>query len=112
MGAQVYLPPTEIKVPELDFSDIKQYAEDCDRYISELRVYVRENRTGKNAGEIIRFPVADGYAEYMVGSMKPLELIHIPLYDAYQYANADLMTAKRVQEMLDNQRAIEKIFPR
>jgi hypothetical protein len=61
-------------------------------------------------GEIIKFPVADGYAMYMVASMKPLMLIHLALGDAWSYGDVDLMTAKRVQDKIDQQKALDKLF--
>lgn len=43
----------------------------------------REGRPATLVGEIIRFPVADGYAQYMVWRQQPLQLIWIELGDAW-----------------------------
>ena len=55
---------------------------------------------GKNVGETIRFQHADGYAEYMVFSMKPLKLIHLNVGDAWDSPYAELLTPKKVDEMI------------
>ena len=108
--AEVYSSPNTIKVPELDFSNINGYEKACDNYKAELKAMLQKRNNGKNVGEIIRFPVADGYAEYMVASMKPVELVHLPLGDAWDFQYAHLLTAKEVQGQIDQQKALEKLF--
>jgi len=108
--AKVYLAPKSIKVPELDFRNINGYEKACDNYKAELKAMLQERNNEKNVGEIIRFPVADGYAEYMVASMKPVELVHLPLGDAWDFQYAHLLTAKEVQEKIDQQKALERLF--
>ena len=108
--AEVYLAPKSIKVPELDFRNINGYEKACDNYKAELKAMLQKHNNEKNVGEIIRFPVADGYAEYMVASMKPVELVHLPLGDAWDFQYAHLLTAKEVQEKIDQQKALERLF--
>jgi hypothetical protein len=109
--AKIFNPPTEIKEPSLDFSKIGEYKEGCNQFKKILKDWlVMRNPKGKNVGEIIRFQVADGYAEYMVASMKPVELVHIPLGDAWNFQYAHLLTAKEVQESIDREKAIKGLF--
>jgi hypothetical protein len=110
--AEVYNVPSELKIPNLDFRNIKQYNEDCDKFKTDLKNLLIEKfkRTGENVGEIISFPVADGHAEYMVAGMKPVELIHIPLWDAWEFQYANRLTAKDVQEKINQRKALEKMF--
>lgn len=113
--AKVYDPPASIKVPEFDFRDIPKYNEDCDRFKSELKTFCIERAeksgvTDENIGEIIRFPVADGYAEYMVGALKPVQLIHIPTWDAWEFQYANRLTKKDVLEKIQQQKSLEKLF--
>lgn len=108
--ATIYSPPSQIPVPELDWKNINNYETDCDEYKQRLKDYLLAVRKGKNIGEIIRFPVADGYAEYMVASMKPAELIHLPLGDAWQFQYAHLLNAKEIQEEIDRQKALKELF--
>lgn len=111
MAATIYSVPDGIKVPEFDWNDLPKYNKECEEFNNALAKWLIKRHNGKNVGKIIRFPVADGYAEYMVAAMKPLELVHIPLFDGYAYADVDLMTAKRVQEKIDSDEALEKLFP-
>lgn len=108
--ATIYSSPSQIKVPELNFQNFNKYEKECEEYKQKLKEFLLKRNSGKNIGEIIRFPVADGYAEYMVASMKPVELVHLPLMDAWEFQYAHLLGAKEVQEEIDKQKALEKIF--
>ncbi len=110
MSAKIYSPPSALKQPELSFSNVNKYREECDTYIQNLKKMLSRRNKGKNVGEIIQFPVADGYAQYMVASMRPLELVHIPLWDAWEFEYVHLLNAKEVQNKIDQQNAINKLF--
>lgn len=112
MAATIYNVPDGIKVPELNFQNIPQYQKDCELFLRQLKVFARNRNKGKLVGEIIQFPVADGYAQYMVAGLRPVELIHIPLWDAWDFQYAHLMTAKEIQEKINGQKALEKLFKR
>ena len=107
----IYSAPSEVRLPKLDFSNMQDYNKDCKRYISDLTKHIKDmGYKGKNVGEIVRFAVADGYAEYMVLSMKPMRLVHIPLGDAYEFQYAHLMTASEITKKLEGQKMMEKLF--
>ena len=109
--ADIYSAPQEVKLPKLDFSSMETYNKDCERYISDLTKHIKDmGYKGKNVGEIVRFAVADGYAEYMVVSMKPLSLVHIPLGDAYEFGFMHLMTADEIEKNLHQQEVMAKLF--
>lgn len=109
--ATIFNSPDQVKVPELDFKNFEQYQKDCVKYKEELKAWLHKNGyNGKNVGEIIQFPVADGYAEYMVASMKPVKLVHLPLMDAWHFEYAHLMTAKEVQAKIDGQNRLKELF--
>lgn len=113
MATQIFSPPDTIKVPSLDFKNIDKYPKQCEKYTADLKKILQEhNPKGKNVGEIIRFPVADGNAEYMVLNMRPLQLVHLPLGDAWEFAHADLLTPKAVQDKIDQQKRMDKLFGR
>ncbi len=94
-----------------------------EKWLGELADYARdqarircEKRGGKKpgnlVGSIIRFPVADGAAQYMVWNHSPLELIHLPIHDAW---NADEMTLrglrlKDVRAMVDRSERLTALF--
>jgi hypothetical protein len=109
--AEVFSAPEEVKQPELDFGNYSEYEKNCEKYIEKLKEHLKKmGYKGKNFGEIIRFPVADGTADYMVISMRPLKLVHLPLGDAWDFQYAHLLTAKEVNEEIAQQKALEKLF--
>jgi hypothetical protein len=54
--------------------------------------------------------VADNYARYMVVSLKPAKLIHVPLYDGYQYRGINRFTARDIEPLIEQERAWAKLF--
>lgn len=54
--------------------------------------------------------VADSYAVYIVASMKPLELVHIPIMDAWEFQYANRLTAKDVKEKIRSEKALQALF--
>lgn len=109
--ATIFNSPDQVKVPELDFKNFEQYEKDCEKYKEDLKTWLNKNGyNGKNVGEIIQFPVADGYAEYMVASMKPVKLVHLPLMDAWRFQYVHLMTAKEIQAKIDGQNRLKELF--
>ena len=110
--AKIFNAPSELALPGFDWEDTKTYHKECDQYLEDLKQLLikKFNRSGKNVGEIISFPVADGEALYMVASMKPLELVHIAIGDAYHFQYANRLTAKDVQQKVDLQKALQKMF--
>jgi hypothetical protein len=108
--ATIYSAPETIKKPEMDFTNMGAYKADNERFIKELKDLLLTRKKGKNVGEIIRFPVADGYAEYMVASMRPLELVHLPIYDAWEYPYINRLTAEDVNNKIAEQNAMERLF--
>jgi hypothetical protein len=108
--ADIYSAPKEIKVPNIN-GTMQKYAEESKQYIADLKQHIKDmGYKGKNVGEIVRFAVADGYAEYMVLSMRPMKLIHIPLDDAYEFPYAHLMTASEITKKLEGQKMLEQLF--
>jgi hypothetical protein len=61
---------------------------------------------------VIKFPVADGYALYHVKSEKPLVLQHIPYMDGYSIPAAHIrgLTLADVRQMLEREKNLAKLF--
>lgn len=112
----IYAPPSKIKVPNSsDYMlssgfDNKAYLKAEKEYIEAIRKLCEENYSGKYVGKIARFPVADGYAEYMIASLRPLKVIHLPIGDAYRYPYAERLHSKDFKATVDSQEAMERIF--
>lgn len=66
----------------------------------------------KKKWPIITFGVADGKAIYAVVSKKPLQLMHIPMGDAYQVPNAHIrgLRLKDVEVLIDRDKRMKAIF--
>ena len=99
--AKIYSAPEHINCPSLSilpWDELKQVEE---KYVEELKSYLLErNPKGKNVGEIVYFPVADGFAQYMVASMRPLELVHIPLGDAWHFQYVERLKVKDIENQI------------
>jgi hypothetical protein len=108
--AKIYSAPESLKTPELDFSEINGYEKACEKYVADLKEILVKRKPGKNVGEVIGFPVADGQAQYMVASMKPVELIHLPLMDAWHFEYANRLTAKDVQDKINQEKLMDELF--
>lgn len=110
MAATIYSGIDGLEVPKVDFGDFSGYQKACDKYVEALKAECKKNSKDKEVGEVIKFNVADGYALYMVYSMKPLELIHIATMDAWESEFADLLTPARVREMIARDKKIAELF--
>lgn len=109
--AKIYSAPKEVKLPVSVWEDSTNWEENENDYVQRLKAHIKkQGYTGKNVGEIIKFPVADGYAQYMVLQMKPLGLIHLQLGDAWDFQYAHLLTAKEVQQSIDRDKAMARFF--
>jgi hypothetical protein len=115
MAANIYDVPDEIKVPNLNFRDVPKYNAEIVEFRKQMKQWcidrmARANVTQEGVGETIQFPVADGYAEYIVAATKPLELIHLPIWDAYQFQYAHRLTKKDVLDRIKGNKALNKLF--
>lgn len=105
-----------IEAPGLSFVDGRFSMEETERaeskYMEALTTYVKENFNGPLAGEVVRTPIADGYAQYMVAKVEgKTSLIHIPLGDAWTDARFErTVTVREIREILTRQRHIKELF--
>lgn len=119
MGATVYSCPEEL--PEPDFGsfrtedggyDVDAYFAACLKHEEAVSTWARENSPSDLAGEIIRYPVADGKASYVVYTTKPLALIHLNGGDGYEIDPMMLrgMRVSDVRDAVRHQKALAEIF--
>lgn len=54
--------------------------------------------------------MADSYALYMVCQVKPLALVHIGLWDGWDYPHATKVTLKEVTRMVAQEKALKELF--
>ncbi|HSE44247.1 MAG TPA: hypothetical protein VLA89_02850 [Gemmatimonadales bacterium] len=121
MGATVYSTPEELPEPEFsDFKnsgggyDVQAYFDACTEHEEQVSAWAREHSSSDLAGEVIRYPVADGKASYVVYTTKPLALIHLNGGDGYAINEMMLrgMRVADVREAVRQQRAIADLFGR
>jgi hypothetical protein len=74
--------------------------------------YTMEQLTKAMVGRIIRFPKADGYANYLVTQFKPLKLRHLSFSDGWQISAAEVrgLQWKDVVEMVLRDLQWKKLF--
>ena len=84
MAATIYGPPEGLDPPEFDYSGpIQAILAQEKEYVEKLQEWCRTTGQGDLAGEVWRYPVADGYAEYVIHKTRPLTIIHVGTGDAW-----------------------------
>ena len=109
--AQIFGLPEGFAAPEFDFRDMKKSRENEKKFLKELKAYCIKRNPTESVGEIISFPVADGKAMYMVASLiQPVQLIHLPLGDEYQFPFVKRLTARDIRQLIKADKAMAEIF--
>lgn len=111
----VHSVPEEVgKQPRFcDFgSDYKKYTAATEAWVETVKAFAKTHGSGKLKGEEVRFQVADGYARYVVVSTSPTKLIHLPIYDAYQFPYAHRLTAADIREEIRRGKSLNALFGR
>ena len=114
--ANIYKAPSSLQIPSFTYTgkdSLNAYLEAEKKYLEDLATLLK-NRNPKDpyVGKIIKFPIADGYALYMVASLKrnPIELIHIEIGDAWNFPYIERLTKKDILAEIQRQEAIGKLF--
>lgn len=115
--AKIFSTPSEVKVPTISnfitndgFDSIAlEKAEKV--FLSEIRDQLKKaNPDDEYCGEVLNFPYADSYALYMVFQIKPLQLVHLPLGDAWDLPNIERLKTKDVLLKIEQQKSLNKLF--
>lgn len=107
---KIYSPPSSVKVPEFNWKSVGTYKNECEKFVNALKEFCIKRKNAEHIGEVISFPVADGVAQYMVASLSPVELIHLPLWDAYQFDYANRLTKIDIIEKINQKKALDELF--
>ncbi len=114
MSAKIYAPPAALgDGPQFDPKiPIQQYFDMEEAYVERVKQYARNYKPDPSgcAGEELRFPVADGYARYIVLSLRPAQLIELKLGDGWQFQFAHLLTAAEIKKMVGQNRKRNVLF--
>jgi hypothetical protein len=80
----------------------KVYQKAIDTWIEKIVEFAKTYGSGDMRGEIVKFPVGDGCARYVVYSIskRSVELIHLPVYDSSQLEYIHRLTADDIRETI------------
>lgn len=90
MPAKIYSVPDELVMSQPEYADFLHNWDALRKaeteWVGKVQQWAKENsKSGDEIiGEIWRYPIADGYAQYVILNIKPLELIHLPIGDQWQ----------------------------
>lgn len=113
MAAKVKVYSVDVPVPSFDYKDHATMIANDEKYEKDVEAKIRE--LGYNTpftGKMIKFGAGDGYAVYMIASLRPLVLIHLEYGDAWQFQYVHLLTANEVMKQLEHEAAMKKLFAR
>jgi hypothetical protein len=105
---KVYSGIKGIELPKLQFGSRSDYEKQTQAYEDAVVNAAKRMSSSRIAGEIIRFPVGDGYARYVV--VKPTELIHLATGDAWHFQYIGNLKGKDVTEKVKAQKQLEALF--
>jgi hypothetical protein len=113
MAAKILSAPKTIQLPVIDYSDTAAWQAQEEKYVQDVKEYCLKstrNQGDPYVGKILGIPCGDGQASYMVHSTKPLQLVHLPIGDAWESPYAELFTLNKLKEQIDQVERIEGIF--
>lgn len=109
MPATIYSPPAEVGDPPAweRGMDFRVHMQEEEAWENQVIEWARANGSGKYAGEVFRWQIADGYARYVIYRLRPLELIWLGTGDAWQMPDvvARGLTAADVRRDADFRRS-------
>jgi hypothetical protein len=117
---KIYALPEELEdsVPSIVNTDWKEYNQLVDEHQQQTALWLKENGfNGTYSGEVVKFPFADGYAQYMLadgtpGSGNRSFLLHLPYGDGWNYPHVEHIPKKEIVDMvkLERKRRENPIF--
>ena len=113
--ATIYSAPDGFEPPRWEQNiSWKEMEEKEAHYIVKLAAYARKQLRAPDPiiGKVVRFPFADGYAQYMVWKLRPLELVHLDLGDGWNIpaAHARGLKVSDIREMVGREEAWSLLF--
>jgi hypothetical protein len=112
--APIEPPSLEIYLDEDYRFDTEGYQKAVDDYLAVLATEARRNGDSDLLGEVIKWARGDGYAMYMVWRTKPLEVIHLPIGDAWTVEEPLIrgLNITDVKEMVAREKRFQELFSR
>ena len=108
----IYSSPEELEkfVPTFDFSNYNhaEHTKKEELYINKLKEFCKKHGSGPYAGETFKVPMADSYAEYMVFSLRPCQVVNMPLGDCWNDPAVTQYSAKYIKGLIDADKRFQK----
>ena len=102
-----------VPAPEVDYANYDRDKERKreDEHTSSVKKWLLDNGyNGKLTGKIVTFPVADGYAQYMLADGRKSALIHLPYGDAYNYNDVQFLPKKEIIRRIEADKKFNAMF--
>jgi len=111
---KIYDLPKEVPAPVVDYSNYNHKKAEADekKHTNKLKKHLIKLGYDKPlTGEILRDPVADGYALYMVADAgRNWGLVHLPYGDAYHSTDVEFLPKAEVKKRIQSQKKIADLF--
>lgn len=119
MATKVYSCPESVQFSGHSYQNFDLKAEEAKitAHKEQLKKWLLDQGyNGEYTGEVIKFNVADGYAQYMVGDKgtngRGFILIHLPYWDAYQFNYVGKLSKADIVYNIKTQRKMDEFFKR
>ena len=113
---KVFSLPESVPAPIVDYSKFNMDAVEKDEKEHQEKLkatLISLGYKGTRTGEIVRFQVADGHAQYMFadGGEKS-GLVHLPYGDAYQYRDVSFLPRSEILRRMDAEKKFNEALNR
>lgn len=113
MAKVVPLPADLPPPPDFDPNEpFEEFENREDEWVAGVVERARQQSSAPETGEAIDFPVADGYARYLVWEADPLTLVHLPLGDRWRIepAHERGLEMEDIREKIKQRQARDRLF--
>ncbi len=106
------LDPNPASFPSFDESGFKGQEEALEKLYATSAAIDFTNPKADLTGAVVKFPIADGYAVYVVSKNSPLTVQHVPFGDAWQIYAPTIRGLNRadILEQLRRRKAVRDLF--
>ena len=103
---------TPLDPPSLSYGNIDNYFSECEKYRDDLAALAQKNGDDPLIGRTVRWQRADGFAEYIVWNVKPLQIAHVPTGDAWTIEAPLIRGLNRtdIEELVGREQRIAALF--
>ena len=110
---RVYSCPKEVPAPEIDWSgSMEDWEKAEEKHMDALKQYlIKHGYTGKHTGRVLKVPIADGYALYMLADAPRKScLFHLPYGDAWHSPDVGYLPKYEVLKRIERDEGLAKLF--